>query len=238
MSHGELELPAIRSVGNGVTHFIDPENSSGKLWVVDFNHQAANSATNVGLTRIDHIAQSMGYEEMLTWALFYTTLFQLEKRPVVDVVDPAGIVRSQVIESSDTQVRITLNGADTSRTLAGRFIAERVGSAVQHIAFACDDIYSTAKLLHKNGFDFLPMPANYYEDVQARFGLSDEVKESLQQYNILYDQEANEEFFQIYSKPYGGGFFFEIVQRDSDYQGYGAANAPFRTAALKRLLDT
>ena len=41
----------------------------------------------------------------------------------------------------------------------------------------------------------------------------------------------------MYSQPYGDGFFFEIVQRVGRYQGYGAANAPYRIAALKRLLS-
>ena len=43
-------------------------------------------------------------------------------------------------------------------------------------------------------------------------------------------------YYQLYSRPYGDGFFFEIVQRQSGYTGYGAANAPYRTAALRRLL--
>ena len=30
--------------------------------------------------------------------------------------------------------------------------------------------------------------------------------------------------------------FFEIVQRDRNYDGYGAANAPFRVSAQKRVL--
>ena len=39
-----------------------------------------------------------------------------------------------------------------------------------------------------------------------------------------------------YSKPFGDGFFFEVVERDMEYDGYGAMNAPFRTAALRRLM--
>ena len=33
-----------------------------------------------------------------------------------------------------------------------------------------------------------------------------------------------------------GGFFAEIIQREGTYEGYGAANSPFRIAALKRLM--
>ena len=41
----------------------------------------------------------MAYEEMLTWLLFYTSIFRTTKAPMVDIVDPAGIVRSQVVET-------------------------------------------------------------------------------------------------------------------------------------------
>ncbi|MGI9507547.1 MAG: 3-keto-5-aminohexanoate cleavage protein, partial [Geminicoccaceae bacterium] len=80
----------------------------------------------------------------------------------------------------------------------------------------------------------LPMPANYYDDVQARFGLSEALTEQLCASNILYDEDAKGQYYQLYSRPYGDGFFFEIVHRANGYQGYGAANAPYRTAALKR----
>ena len=78
----------------------------------------------------------MNYEEMLTWLLFYTSIFRTRKLPMVDVIDPAGVVRSQVVESDDGGLRLTLNGAENRRTLAGHFIAESFGSGVQHLAFS------------------------------------------------------------------------------------------------------
>jgi 4-hydroxyphenylpyruvate dioxygenase len=89
----------------------------------------------------------MKYEEMLTWALFYTSIFDTSKVPMVDVVDPAGLVRSRAIQNDDGSLRITLNGAESQDTLAGRFISETFGSSVQHIAFASVDIFATADRL-------------------------------------------------------------------------------------------
>jgi 4-hydroxyphenylpyruvate dioxygenase len=234
VGQGELELPAIQSVGGGIMHFIDDKSGLSRVWEIEFERNDIGVAKGAGLTGIDHIAQSMNYDEMLTWSLFYTSLFRLEKKPVIDVVDPGGIVRSQVIEGPEANLRLTLNGAETSKTLAGQFIAERFSSAVQHVAFATDDIFETVALLQCSGFDTLAMPSNYYDDVQARFGLSEERKQQLLAGNILYDEDDEGEYYQLYSQPYGDGFFFEIVQRVNGYRGYGAANAPYRTAALKR----
>jgi 4-hydroxyphenylpyruvate dioxygenase len=179
----------------------------------------------------------MNYEEMLTWVLFYTAIFDTAKTPIVDVVDPAGVVRSQVIENANGTLRLTLNGADNGRTVAGRFMRETFGSSIQHLAFASADIFASADAISRRGFQPLAISANYYDDLQARFGLDAEVVQRLRAANILYDRDEGGEFFQFYSKPFAEGFFFEIVQR-SGYRGYGAANAPFRIAALKRALAT
>jgi 4-hydroxyphenylpyruvate dioxygenase len=235
LGQGELALPAIQSVGRGVMHFVDETSGLTNVWGVEFT-PIDRSGPDAGLSHIDHIAQTMDYEEMLTWSLFYTSLFDVSKKPVVDVIDPGGVVRSQVIESEDARFRITLNGADTSRTLAGRFVADRVGSAVQHVAFVAEDIVHSAARMRDLGFASLPMPGNYYDDIAARFGLEETQVDRLRAGNILYDEDDEGAFYQLYSQPYGPGFFFEIIQRVGGYQGYGAANAPYRIAALKRLL--
>ena len=95
------------------------------------------------MTTIDHISQSMHYEEMLTWLLFYTSLIDLQKIPPQDVADPAGLVRSQVIESADGALRVILNASQSQRTQSSRFLTEVLGSGVQHLAFATQDIFAT-----------------------------------------------------------------------------------------------
>ena len=166
-----------------------------------------------GLSAIDHLAQSMNYEEMLTWLLFYTAIFRTKKLPMVDVIDPAGIVRSQVVESDDGGLRLTLNGAENRRTLAGHFIAENFGSGVQHLAFSSCDIFRTADRLAELGFSPLEISANYYDDLEARLGLEPEFTKRLRDRNILYDRDEGGDYFQLYSQTYGEGFFFEIVER-------------------------
>ena len=192
---------------------------------------------DAGLTRIDHVAQTMAYDEMLTWLLFYTSIFATQKTAMVDVVDPAGLVRSQAVENEAGTFRLTLNGAENRRTFAGRFIAESFGSAVQHLAFETDDIFATAQRLKSDGFHPLEISRNYYDDLEARFGLDPEFSDRLMAEGILYDRDGNGgEYFQLYSPTFGDGFFFEIVERRGGYSGYGAANAQFRIAAQKRHL--
>ncbi|MFI0846892.1 bifunctional sugar phosphate isomerase/epimerase/4-hydroxyphenylpyruvate dioxygenase family protein [Mesorhizobium sp. IMUNJ 23232] len=234
--HGpdELAIPAIRGVGGGVIYFIDAGSELARVWELEFEPVGSGPGGDAGLTAIDHVAQTMDYEEMLTWLLFYTSIFRTRKSPMVDVVDPAGLVRSQVVEGWDGGLRLTLNGAENRKTLAGHFIAESFGSGVQHLAFASTDIFATATHLDALGFQALEISPNYYDDLEARLGLDPALTEQLRAASILYDRDEAGEYFQLYSQNYGEGFFFEIVERRGGYRGYGAPNAPFRIAAQKR----
>ena len=231
----ELDIPAIRGVNGSLIHFIDEKSSLKDVWELEFvAEESDQSVKDGGLRSIDHIAQTMNHEEMMTWVLFYTSIFDTRKLPVVDVVDPAGLIRSQVIENKEGTFRLTLNGAENNRTLAGHFIADRLGSAVQHLAFASEDIFATASALKVNGFEMLKISPNYYDDLDARFGLDEGFLKKLRNSHILYDRDDKGEYFQFYSQSYGEGFFFEIVERRGDYTGYGAPNAQFRISAQKR----
>ena len=110
------------------------------------------------------------------------------------------------------------------------------GATVQHLAFSCQDIFATAEALAAHGFEALVVSPNYYEDLGARFGLEDAFLARLHDARILYDEDTNGRYFQLYSRQRSSEVFFEIVQREGGYDGYGAANAPFRVSAQKRSL--
>ena len=152
------------------------------------------------------------------------------------LLDPGGLVRSQVIENVMVSLRLTLNGADSSRTFAGRFVSGNFGSGIQHLAFATSDIFTTAEAVARAGLEPLAISSNYYDDLQARIGLEPALVERLKRYNILYDRDERGEFFQFYGPTIGEGFFIEVLERRGLYTGYGAPNAPFRIAAQKRAM--
>ena len=231
----QLKIPAIHSQSSGILHYVDDKNGLSDVWDVEFTARV-KPAPGTGLTGVDHIGHTMNYEDMLSWSLFFTTLFDMKKSAMVDVVDPEGLVRSQALESSDGNLRITLNGAETHKTMAGSFLAESSNASVQHIAFATDDIFASAQRLEASGFAPLPIANNYYADLAARFDIDDAMLEPLRRHNILYDEDARGIFLQLYSRPFADGMFFEIVQRSGGYEGYGGPNAPFRIAAQKRLM--
>lgn len=232
---GQLVIPAIRGVG-GVIYFVDSKSDLRQLWTTDFRSQPPLDATGIGLVEIDHIGETMDSKDMLSWLLFYSSILKAHKTPSIDIVDPRGIVQSQVIETDGNALRLTLNGAENRRTLAGRFIAESFGSGLQHLALLCEDIFATATALKANGFISLQISANYFDDVEARFGLAPDLTERLREFNILYDRDDGGEFFQIYAPAWETGFILEVVERRGQYRGYGAFNASIRIAAQRKQL--
>ena len=58
--------------------------------------------------------------------------------------------------------------------------------------------------------------------------------ERLSRHNVMYDEDEEGAFYQLYLPSFENGFFFEFVQREAGYCGLGAANAPYRLAAQRR----
>jgi len=226
---GELEIPAIRGVGGSLLYFLE---AAGKNWDTDFEALRSDAATDC-LTTVDHISQSMPYDEMLSWLLFYTGILDLQRLPQMEIADPVGLVQSQALINGNQGLRVILNGSSATRTLSARFINEFFGSGVQHIAFSCTDIFAAVAEMRARGADFLKIPDNYYDDIEAKYDLDAATMAALRDDQILYDREGEGEFFQIYTHTFDERFFFEIVQR-RNYQGFGAVNAAVRLAAQTR----
>jgi len=81
----------------------------------------------------------------------------------------------------------------------------------------------------------LAVPANYYDDLEARFGLDRAFVGDLAALDLLYDRDERGEFLHAYTVPVGD-LLFEILERRGDYRGYGVANATVRLAAVRNLV--
>ena len=232
---GELEIPAVRGVGGSLLYFIDRRTDLGRVWDIEFEPVEVAEQSQAGLLSIDHISQSMHYEEMLSWLLFYASLLDVSKLPVHDVLDPGGLVKSQVLQTADGKLRLVLNASLSKRALSSRFLSDAFGSGVQHIAFSTSDILATAQRLKANHLGILAVPDNYYDDLESTTDLSVQQIAKLKAHNVLYDRDEAGEYLQMYTQPLEQGFFFEIVERRG-YRGFGAVNAPIRLAAQSRLM--
>jgi 4-hydroxyphenylpyruvate dioxygenase len=124
-----------------------------------------------------------------------------------------------------------LNVSASRGTQTARRISMLAGASVHHIALACDDIFAAVATLRADGVRFVPISANYYDDLLTRFDLSEAQVARMQAMGILYDRSGDGEYLHVYTETFADRFFFEIVQRTGRYDAYGALNAPARMAA-------
>ncbi|MFI7226469.1 bifunctional sugar phosphate isomerase/epimerase/4-hydroxyphenylpyruvate dioxygenase family protein [Nonomuraea angiospora] len=184
----------------------------GTAWLDDFRPSGPVAGE---ITRIDHVALTQPFHYFDEAELFYRTVLGLRPQESLEVPDPYGLLRSKAMSAAEGAVRMVINLAQ----VGGRDLAW------QHVALACDDVVAVARRLRAEHPELLlPIPANYYDDLEARH---DDVDPELRELGVLYDRDAHGEFLHLYTVTVGR-VFFELVQRADGYQGYGAVNAPIR----------
>ncbi|GIH28627.1 4-hydroxyphenylpyruvate dioxygenase [Acrocarpospora phusangensis] len=181
---------------------------------ITFRPPASPGPVTGHVVEIDHVALTQPWHHFDGAALFYRAVLALTPQPSLEVPDPYGLLRSRAMNAGP--VRVVLN------------ITQVQGLPSQHIALACDDLVATARALPPGLL--LPIPANYHDDLDARYDLPPDYRDL----GILYDRDEHGEFLHLYTVTLGH-VFFELVQRIGGYRGYGAVNAPVRLAVQHAL---
>ena len=224
----EADLSAVAAPdGTSVFFCRSDQRPDAAGWLQDFDALVATGQpASTGLDRIDHVALTQPFDYFDEAALFYRSLLGLEPHESLELAAPDGLVRSRAVTTGDGRVRLALNVP-----VLAPHTAQPAG--LQHVAFACDDIFTAARRMRERGVAPLPIPDNYYDDLAARLDLDPSLIETMHGLGVLYDRAAGGEFLHFYTPTIGGRLFFEVVERRGAYDGYGAVNAPIRMTAQR-----
>ncbi|MFG2648076.1 bifunctional sugar phosphate isomerase/epimerase/4-hydroxyphenylpyruvate dioxygenase family protein [Streptomyces sp. NPDC048436] len=226
----DAQLDAVAAPDGTEVFFCRTERPDHGGWIGDFTEVPSHALPRepqeprepaATVHRIDHIALTQPWHQFDEASLFHRGVLGLKADDSLDLADPYGLVRSRAVASPDGGVRIVLNIAPSP---------DAEGPRLQHIALATDDIVGAARRVREQGTGLLPIPANYYDDLDARYELDPRHLATLADLGILYDRDENGEFLHCYTATIGR-VFFELVQRTDGYRGYGAQNAAVRLAA-------
>lgn len=222
----EADLPGFNAPDNTEVFFAPAGRGSG--WETEFGVQEAGAPEHFPelIECIDHLNLAQPWQSFDESVLFYTSVLNLQALPGTEVPSPMGLVRSQVLATADCAVRLALNIVPHGLEEA----IDRNHEYPEHIAVRTSDIIALARNAVARGMEFLHIPANYYEDLAARFDLDAQLLDTLQELNLLYDRDEHGQFLHFYTETIGN-MFFEVVERRDGYDGYGAPNAPIRLAA-------
>jgi 4-hydroxyphenylpyruvate dioxygenase len=242
----ELNIPAIKGVGDSLIYFVDRwrgkdaargavPGAIGDISIYDADFVAipgaiADAAVGVpgaGLTYIDHLTNNVHRGRMKEWADFYQNIFNFREIRYFDIAGKHTGLKSKAMTSPCGKIRIPINESADDRSQIAEYLDAYNGEGIQHIALGSDDIYHTVERLRQNGIPFQDTVATYYELVERRLPGHGEDLAQLRRLRILIDGHSNGReralLLQIFTQTVIGPIFFEIIQRKGD-QGFGEGN--------------
>ena len=233
---GELNIPAIKGIGDSLIYLVDRwrgKNNSrdgdiGNIGFFDVDFEPLPGAElnplGHGLQYIDHLTHNVHRGRMAEWADFYERLFNFHEIRYFDIEGQITGVKSKALTSPCGKIRIPINeeGTQTAGQIT-EYLDRYKGEGIQHIALASGDLLRTVDALRAGGVQLLDTVDTYYELIDKRIPGHGEDVDALRARKILLDGKPGALLLQIFSANQLGPIFFEFIQRKGD-QGFGEGN--------------
>jgi 4-hydroxyphenylpyruvate dioxygenase len=223
----ELNIPAIKGIGDSLLYLVDRYGERANIYDVDFAPLPGASGAHgrgAGLTHIDHLTHNVHRGRLGEWADFYERLFGFREIRRFDIRGQATGLVSKAMTSPCGRIRIPLNESADDQSQIQEYLQAYRGEGVQHVALHTDDICATVAQLRARGLRFLATPDSYYERLDARLPGHGRDVARLQELQILLDGSEREGWLlQIFTETVIGPIFFEIIQRQGN-EGFGEGN--------------
>jgi 4-hydroxyphenylpyruvate dioxygenase len=224
----ELNIPAIKGIGDSLIYLVDRYGERGSIYDVDFEFLPGvdRHPKGVGLTTIDHLTHNVHRGRMAEWSEFYERLFNFREIRYFDIEGKLTGLKSKAMTSPCGRIRIPINESSDDRSQIQEYLSAYHGEGIQHIALGTADIYGTVEALKGRGVPFQDVPDTYYEQVDARLPGHGEDLKRMSADRILIDGAPTQGgglLLQIFTQTVIGPIFFEIIQRRGN-EGFGEGN--------------
>jgi len=237
---GELNIPAIKGIGDSLIYFVDrwrgkngaAPGDIGNIGFYDVDFEALPGLTAIealapeghGLTYIDHLTHNVHRGRLKEWADFYERLFNFREIRYFDIDGQVTGVKSKAMTSPCGKIRIPINEEGNEK--AGQiqeYLDSYRGEGIQHIAMGSRDLAHSVDALRASGVKLLDTIDTYYELIDKRIPGHGESVADLKKRKILVDGKKGALLLQIFSENQLGPIFFEFIQRKGD-DGFGEGN--------------
>jgi 4-hydroxyphenylpyruvate dioxygenase len=211
----ELNIPAIMGVGDTSIYLVD-RYGERSIYDVDFLDiaGAAPHPRGAGLASVDHLAYSLGPDELRGWADSFRDVFNFREsppwrdRPTAanrrDLISPCGKIRLRLTELSDVH-------AATDEA-----VVARTGERARRVGLSTPNMHASVEFMRERGVEFIAADAGD-EDAQRRRAAVHRLPfETLRGMGIVIDDlpgKPETHFMRIRTRPLLGSLAFELVQR-------------------------
>ncbi len=196
----ELNIPAIKGIGDSLIYFVDRWQGKGdaapgaigniSIYDVDFvptGTAAGAAVSGAGLTYIDHLTHNVHRGRMKEWADFYERLFNFREVRYFDIEGKLTGLKSKAMTSPCGKIRIPINESSDDKSQIAEYLDLYHGEGIQHIALGADDIYTAVEAMRGRGVVFQDTIETYYDLVERRLPGHGERLEELRRLRILVD---------------------------------------------------
>ncbi len=220
----ELNIPAIKGVGNSLIYFVDRYDKAS-IYDVDFDLDAKKISNATGdLSAIDHVTQNLHRGNVQKYTQFYEQIFNFRETRGFEIHGVKTGLVSRVMTSPCDKISMPINESTDDESQIEEFLSKYRGEGIQHIALSTHNIVSTVSSLRRYGIDFQETPATYYDALPERVKGFDMEPSALKEQQILLDGSSNEGYLlQIFTRDFVGPMFFEIIERKGN-TGFGEGN--------------
>src|SRR5262252_3488744 len=167
----ELNIPAIKGIGDSLIYLVDRYGERGTIYDVDFEYLPGvpRQPKGVGLTYIDHLTHNVHRGRMAEWAEFYERLFNFREIRYFDIEGQVTGVKSKALTSPCGKIRIPINEEGNEKAgQISEYLDTYHGEGIQHIAMGARDLFKTVDALRASGVKLLDTIDTYYELVDKR----------------------------------------------------------------------
>ncbi|MEM6515951.1 MAG: hypothetical protein AAF688_07190 [Bacteroidota bacterium] len=229
--HGQVTLASVKLFDDNEIVFVDYQNYKGCFMPgyhpVDKDEWGYPKESY--LNGIDHIASALRENEIQIWEPYFNNIFNSETVSTFDERTDNGKGKLgmflKVLQTDDKLINNVLVEPDYNKnTQVKLFIDQNFGAGIQHIAFISSNIFKSIEVLKLNGVKFNKYPDSYYDNLKKKYPRLDIAQ--IKHHGVLCDVSGDSLLFQVFTAPIGDRptFFYEIVQRVNNYDGFGLDN--------------
>lgn len=224
----ELNIPAIKGIGDSLIYLVDRYGARGTIYDVDFVpiEGVERNPRGVGLTYVDHLTHNVHRGRMGEWASFYERLFNFREIKYFDIEGKLTGLKSKAMTSPCGKIRIPINESSDDKSQIAEYLNAYHGEGIQHVAMGTDDIYSTVSALRSRDLPFQSTNDTYFDQINERLPGHGEDVARLKELQILIDGAPTKGqglLLQIFTENAIGPIFYEIIQRKGN-DGFGEGN--------------
>jgi 4-hydroxyphenylpyruvate dioxygenase len=201
-----------------------------------FNGSPVNAALQKNaFVDIDHVVLNVDQYQLAAATQWYQALFGFRVQQSFEIqTNYSGLYSKALIDGSG-QVQFNINEPSTATSQIQTFLEKNGGAGIQHVALQAQNIFQSVAQMRTQNLEFLPIPSTYYSNLRNRskpinnFPLLQQEWQELEKSAILLDwpaDAATELLLQIFTQPIFAQptFFFEIIERRGQVQGFGEGN--------------